>query len=140
MRLPFMFLSLCFLTTLFAAACSSNSDDEQYTPPEVSAPSPMLPPEVLRESVGEVLELSTTARGGDSILTTDNWAIESVSVFPLKTLQKGDWVDLITVRIDEETVFQYLCVAQALECHKVFRIRRNAPRQPPPLPQGQRHP
>ena len=127
-RLPYIFLPFLFLVSTLVASCSGGSDDStasrEHEAPEVSAPLPMLPPEVLRQSLGTVLEMRTTTRGGDLIETTDNWTVESAGTFPFQALEKGDWVDLVTVRIDEEIVFQYLCIAQSYECRRVHRIKK----------------
>ncbi|OGZ07899.1 MAG: hypothetical protein A3D65_02990 [Candidatus Lloydbacteria bacterium RIFCSPHIGHO2_02_FULL_50_13] len=115
---------------ILLASCPSRENVRPATKarpkPEISVP-PMTAPSVERESLGEVEQLNTTARVGDLIVTTKRWAVESARVYPYHELENGDWIDLITVRIDEKTVFQYLCVAGATECRKVFKMRKLLP-------------
>ncbi len=132
MFLRHKYLTLVLLFTLLPplSSCSGDiTEDPQIkkrAEPEVSVPA-MPSPVVEREDLGDVFALATTARGGDRIVTTKRWVIESASVFPFRDLKEGDWVDLITVRTDEKNVFQYLCVAEVRECRRVIRIRKLLP-------------
>ncbi|OGZ08190.1 MAG: hypothetical protein A3C93_00890 [Candidatus Lloydbacteria bacterium RIFCSPHIGHO2_02_FULL_54_17] len=104
-RYKYLSLLLLFVLLPPLSSCTGNPEDDpqikKRAEPEVSVPA-MPPPIVEREDLGNVLMLATTARGGDRIVTSGRWVVESANVFPFRDLKEGDWVDLLTVRMDEK--------------------------------------
>lgn len=137
MRLLSIFFTL-FLLFVLLAACSEKPVDTapvtKTAPREVRTLPRVLPPDVEREGLGEILHLNTPPSGGDFITTTTGWSLELIGSFSTQPVKEGDWVDLIIIRFDEENVFQYLCTAETYSCQRIFRMRRTD------IPQGENAP
>lgn len=122
---------LLFFVSILALSSCGGTPDEGGAPAKRAEPEVRMPsipaPLVERSDVGDVMLHTTTARGSERVITTNRWMIEFGSLFPADGIETGDWVDLLTVRLDEQNTFQYLCTTTMRECRRVIKIRKLLP-------------